>query len=131
MAYAMIGRPPGTFDSRTIPIELRRATGAAWRELRPVVDVERRLYDLNRQAARWTSDSVPKLKAARPDMGVIANRDADNWRPLFAIADLIGDGWGERARHAAERVLSLGANRSYGEMVLLDIKGKLDQRTSA
>jgi hypothetical protein len=24
MAYAMIGRPPGTFDSRTIPIELRR-----------------------------------------------------------------------------------------------------------
>jgi putative DNA primase/helicase len=126
MAYAMIGRPPGTFDSRTIPIELRRATGAAWRELRPVVDLERRLYDLNRQAARWASDSVPKLKAARPDMGVIANRDADNWRPLFAIADLIGDGWGERARHAAERVLSLGANRSYGEMVLLDIKEILD-----
>ena len=130
MAYAMIGRPPGTFDARTISIELHRATASEWKGLRPVAEIEEYLHALARQAARWAKNNLGSLKTAKPAMGVASNRDADNWRPLFAIADLVGNGWGKRARQAAERVLALVDNRSYGEMVLLDIKAIIDASTA-
>jgi hypothetical protein len=34
-------------------------------------------------------------------MGDLINRGGDNWRPLFAIADLIGFDWPMRIRQAA------------------------------
>jgi putative DNA primase/helicase len=63
-------------------------------------------------------------------MDAATNRDGDNWRPLLAVADLAANGWGKRAREAAERVLALGVNRSYGEMVLVDIKAIIDASTA-
>jgi hypothetical protein len=47
------------------------------------------------QAARWTKDNAKGIAAADPTMPKeIINRQADNWAPLFAIADLIGPALG-------------------------------------
>jgi hypothetical protein len=58
--------------------------------------------ELARQAARWTQDHAASLTEADPVLpaGVI-NRIADNWRPLFAVAELAGDGWNDIAENTA------------------------------
>jgi hypothetical protein len=35
---------------------------------------------------RWTLDHEAELIDATPDMGSLYNRQADNWRVLFALA---------------------------------------------
>jgi putative DNA primase/helicase len=105
MAYAMIGTPPGTFDSRTIKIEMRRATPTEARKLLSMEDGEledNRFKCLGRKAARWVLDNLDGLAGSRPDMVGLVNRTADNWRPLFAIADVVGGTWPERAHKAAK-----------------------------
>jgi putative DNA primase/helicase len=109
MAYAMIGSPPGTFDSRTIVIEMRRATPAEAVKLISLEDGQPedfRFRNLGRMAARWTGDNIDRLTAARPHMAGLVNRQADNWRPLFAIADVVGGQWALRARTAAKALTS-------------------------
>jgi hypothetical protein len=54
-------------------------------------------------------------------MGDLINRGADNWRPLIAIADVIGGEWPERIRVAARR-LAPREPGSYGVVLLGDIK---------
>ena len=45
------------------------------------------------------------LAGMRPDIpSELGDRAADCWEPLLAIADLAGDDWPERARHAAIRL---------------------------
>jgi hypothetical protein len=59
-------------------------------------------------------------------MDGLINRDADNWRALFAIADLIGSDWPERAREAAA-ALTPKDSESIGPMLLADIKAAFDE----
>ncbi len=60
------------------------------------------LEPLRRQAWRWARDHVEELRPKDPVVpDQLSDRDADNWRPLLAIADLVGDTWPERARKAA------------------------------
>src|SRR6185436_11582717 len=59
-----------------------------------------------RRCARWVTDNLQALRAARPKpLAEIDDRAADNWEALFAIADLAGEDWPARAR-AAAKVLS-------------------------
>ena len=106
IVYAMIGTPTGTFDSRTIPIDLRRATPTEARALMSLESgesEESRFLDMGRKAARWMQDARPELETHKPDMGALVNRVlADNRKPLFAIADVVGGTWPERARKAAK-----------------------------
>ena len=55
-------------------------------------------------------------------MGGLANRPADNWRPLFAVADLAGGTWPARIRAAAEVLIDRADQRApserYPEMLL-------------
>jgi putative DNA primase/helicase len=70
--YAMVGKPTGTFDSRTIAIELRRATPEKARTLLSLEDDEeedKRLSNIGRKAARWAADNSDELANVRPDMG--------------------------------------------------------------
>src|SRR5262249_48856708 len=62
--------------------------------------------ELAAQACRWAADHAVALGNADPEMpSAIGNRAADNWRPLLAVADAAGSGWGKRARNlATERV---------------------------
>ncbi|HSU55226.1 MAG TPA: DUF3631 domain-containing protein [Candidatus Dormibacteraeota bacterium] len=44
--------------------------------------------------ARWTADNLAALKSCEPILPPSAfNRLADNWRPLFAIAQMAGGTW--------------------------------------
>ena len=56
---------------------------------------------LCRKLARWAQDNFAALQACDPIMPPSAyNRVADNWRPLFAVAQIAGADWPRRALEA-------------------------------
>src|SRR5262249_39408071 len=63
--------------------------------------------DLRSRLRRWSMDNAQLLHDTVRRDGVMMprgffNRLADNWRLLFAIADLCGEHWGDDAREAAD-----------------------------
>ena len=80
---------------------------------------------LARKAARWADDNREGLRAMDPAMPpTITDRDADNWRPLLAIADAAGGEWPARARAVAEAMTDKaeGDDQSLKTMLLEDVK---------
>jgi putative DNA primase/helicase len=125
-AIALIGSLPPTLTDRSIPIELQRR-----RSDEPVEAFRfghtRHLEDLGRMVARWALDNSDAVGALDPQMPPgIFNRVADNWRPLLAIADVVGSDWGERARVAIG--LADGAEESKGVQLLRDIRAIFVER---
>jgi Protein of unknown function (DUF3631) len=120
-AIAMIGRLPDTLEDRSVSISLRRK--------KPTERVQQfrsdRCHDLKiiaRKIARWAADNRAALAAADPATGALTNRKADNWRPLFAIADLAGGIWTRIARTVAETAEAAKDDQSVRSMVLSDIR---------
>jgi hypothetical protein len=120
-AIAMIGRLPDTLEDRAISIALRRR--------RPMEKLEQFCSDqvqdlkqLARKIARWCDDNRQSLAACDPQTQALANRPADNWRPLFSIADLAGGRWPERARAVADVAEATKQDQSKRIMVLGDIR---------
>jgi putative DNA primase/helicase len=100
-AIASIGNLRDTLQDRSIAIRLRRKllseTVRAFR-----ADRVESLTNLSRMVARWTADNLDdlrKLDARVPDQ--LNDRQADNWRALFNIADQVGGEWPAKARAAA------------------------------
>jgi putative DNA primase/helicase len=128
VALAGIGRLPGTLEDRSITIEMRRR--------KPSEQVTRfrrdRANDLDEvasMAARWVADHEISLSAADPDTPEsLHDRAADNWRPLFAVADLAGGEWPERARQIAVKLSGGEADQDASARVqlLIDIKNIFD-----
>jgi putative DNA primase/helicase len=98
---ALIGQLPGTLTDRSVAIDLkRRKADEAVEPFR--LDRTERLDLLARKIARWAEDNAEAILAADPAMpNGIFNREADNLRPLLAIADVAGGEWTKRAREAA------------------------------
>ena len=100
VAFARNGQLPDDLEQRSIVIELqRRKSDEQLAELRE--DRCEGLDIIARKCARWAQDHGGELVDTDPDMGDLINRTADNWRPLFAIADAIGSDWPARIREAA------------------------------
>jgi putative DNA primase/helicase len=102
-AIALIGKLPATLHDRSAPvIDLkRRLRSEDVENFR--VDRTGDLNELARKAARWATDNAEQIQNTDPKMPVgLFNRDADNWRPLLAIAEAAGGQWPEWAREAAE-----------------------------
>ena len=84
---------------------------------------------MQEKAWSWANDNKDALASAEPDIpSTLHDRGADNWRPLLAIADLLGVS--EEARSAA---LSLSSSSlddagSIRETLLLDIKSIFEDR---
>ena len=120
-AIAMIGRLPDTLEDRSVSIALRR-----WRPTEKVQqfrsDRVQHLRQLSRKIARWCDDKGQSLAASDPKTGALANRAADNWRPLLSIADLAGGPWPEHARAVAEAAETTKQDQSKRTMVLSDIR---------
>ncbi|HEV3455933.1 MAG TPA: DUF3631 domain-containing protein [Thermoanaerobaculia bacterium] len=88
--YVCPGRRPG---GRLVM--RRRAPGEHIERLR--FDRPGGFEELRRRAARWAADHLAALRGADPEMpGELDDRAADNWRPLLAIADLVGREWPEK-----------------------------------
>lgn len=117
VALAGIRELPSTLADRSIKIRMQRAKHG---ELRERFDARSAasLVELKRKAARWAADNLPTLERADPDMGNLFNRKADNWRPLFAIAETAGGDWPMKARKAVVR-LSEADDGSEGVAVVL------------
>ena len=126
VAMAGIGRLPGTLIDRSIPITMKRR--------RATEEIEFFRWDrtdglrvLARKAARWAKDNTPKLSKADPDLPEwLLNRGADNWRPLLAIADIIGGEWPTLARRIAKEVIE--EDSSHRTQLLFDIKGVFEDQ---
>jgi putative DNA primase/helicase len=94
-ALATIRALADTLEDRAIVVQLQRKP--------PGTKVERlRKRDnewfaaLRSNAARWAADNFDRLVDPEPQMpGQLNDRAADNWRPLLAIADLVGGEWPE------------------------------------
>jgi putative DNA primase/helicase len=95
-----IGELPGTLHDRSIRVCLVRAKPG---EVRVRFDSRRinQEGELCRKLARWAADNHTQLRECDPRMPESAfNRLADNWRPLFAIAEIAGGDWPRRATKA-------------------------------
>jgi hypothetical protein len=123
IAFATIGKLPGTVEDRSIAIPLRRK--------RSDEKVERlrrdhsHLHQVASRAARWSADHAVKIAEADPEIPEqLHDRAADNWRPLLAIADHAGGDWPVRARGVAVKLSAEGAadQDSLRTMLLTDIR---------
>src|SRR5262245_37249608 len=121
-AIALIGKLPDTLHDRSIVIDLKRRLPIE--TIRPFrSDRADQLDLLARQAARWSKDNASRIAEADPFMPPgIHNREADNWRPLLAIADAGGGEWPERARKAVEQAHAAAEDESRIAVLLGDIK---------
>ena len=127
-AIAMIGRMPPTLYSRSVRVELKRKTATEYAEpLRP--DCLAALKPLRRQAARWAKDNIDALRPANPEIPeTLYSRVADNWLPLFAIADRAGGEWPGQARLIAESFVTKSNDETTGILLLTDIADIFDRR---
>jgi hypothetical protein len=125
LGIALIGSLPPELHGRSVTIDLkRRLPGDKVEEVR--VGHNEHLDVLARKAARWTTDNATRIAALEPAMPPgIYNREADNWKPLLAIADAAGGEWPQRARDAAlkSHVAAGAGDASMVELLLGDIRG--------
>jgi putative DNA primase/helicase len=128
VAFARNGKLPDDLELRSIVIEMqRRRRDEPLAELRE--DRCEHLDQLARKCCRWAEDNAGLLTDIDPEMGDLINRGGDNWRPLFAIADLIGFDWPARIRQAA-LALAPRDSESTGPMLLADIKAAFDNKAT-
>jgi hypothetical protein len=129
VAIALIGTLPDTLHDRSLVIDLKRRL--AKEKVTPFrFDRAAHLDVLARKAARWAADNAERVAASDPKMpnGII-NREADNWRPLLAVADAACGRWPQRARWTATKAhvaAVTGDEASRLELLLGDIRDVFD-----
>jgi hypothetical protein len=119
-----IGSLPGTLYDRSIVIRLERAKPGEVRQRFDPRHVERET-ELCRRLARFVADNIDALEVSDPKLPECAfNRLADNWRPLFAIAEIAGGNWPRRITKAFNRLISSQDvdAQGLGTMLLADVK---------
>jgi hypothetical protein len=133
LALAGIGDLPDTVLDRAVVITMKRRAPAdtvrafRLREAKPEGD------KLRRRLAGWARANAEELESARPVMpDGIADRPADCWEPLLAIADLAEGDWPKRARAAA---VALNAERvkrdpALSVRLLGDLRAVFDDRAA-
>jgi hypothetical protein len=123
-AIAMIGNLPDTIADRSISVSLRRKLAGETTEHHG--DNGEDFTRLRSQILRWIDDHAAELRFAQPDrLDTQNDRQADNWRPLLAIAKVAGIE--SQARRAAR--LMIGEERvepPIKEQLLSDIKAIFD-----
>src|SRR5438105_3748358 len=85
--------------------------------------------DLNvayRMMFRWARDA--ELASDPPMPASLRDRQADNWRPLIAIADAFGSDWARRGREAAILWASQHQDEDAAVVLLRDIRDIFDAR---
>ena len=123
MAIAFLKHLPPELHDRSVAIEMERALQGERKEQFRIDRIDH-FSTLARKIARWTQDHATRIGATEPVMpSGIYNREADNWRPLLAIAAAAGAEWSKRATGAAERChAALDVDtRSQVETLLADI----------
>jgi hypothetical protein len=119
---ASIGDLPDTIMDRAIVNRMRRRSpGEKVAPFRTRRDGPA-LHEIRAKLNDWVRSNIKILEAAEPVLPV-EDRAADTWEPLFAIAELAGGDWPERARKAC--LTLTGEERDDGQIgtkLLADLK---------
>ena len=109
-----IGKRDATVYDRSISFDLQRKTETDKVErITSIVRMEKGLLPHRRKMRRWADDHFTQLQGSDPQMPDLrTDRAHDNWRPLFAIAGLVGGDWPERVQEAA---LAIDGRGTAGE----------------
>jgi Protein of unknown function (DUF3631) len=126
VAIAMINRPPATLLSRSIEVRMTRKKRGETTENFRGDRIAAGLIEVQRKFARAAIDHANALSLADPKMNGLFNRDADNWRSMFAIADIAGERWPQRIREVAQAAVAAKAEQSIREALLSDIRWIFD-----
>jgi hypothetical protein len=125
VALAGLGFLPDTLMSRSIIIRMRRRAPTETVEPFRRREVEPHGHELRDRLGEWAAAHVEAIQTARPEMPqTIADRAADCWEPLLAIADAIGGEWPQLARVAPVTLVTYAreANVSMGIRLLEDCR---------
>jgi hypothetical protein len=125
VALAGLGNLPDTLLTRSIIFRMKRRAPSE-----TVEPYRRRVNGPEAEALRkrlesWTASVEPLITGVFPQMPEgIADRDADVWEALLAVADAAGGDWPERARVAAVALVAdaKGSTPSLGVRLLTDLK---------
>jgi Protein of unknown function (DUF3631) len=118
-----------TLHDRSIVIRMERAKPG---ELLAPFDEGRteKEQELNRKLVRWMSDNrarIASCNARLPDG--VHNRLADNWRPLFSIAEVLGGDWPNRCAESFKKLTAKKLDvEARGIELLRDIRDILAER---
>ncbi|MGH3264262.1 MAG: DUF3631 domain-containing protein [Trebonia sp.] len=132
VALAGLNDLPDTIMTRSVVVRMRRRAPSEpvepWRLRVNGPDAER----LRNRLAQWAESVADGLTGDFwPDMpDGIADRDADVWEALLAVADLAGGHWPESSRAAAVALVADSRRHapSIGVLLLQDIKTVFDKR---
>lgn len=126
MVIAMIKLPPDTILDRSIVINLRRKLPGESAEKIPQTFFDE-CQSIRRKFMRWSIDSADSLKSIQPNLPTCQNdRALDNWTPLFAIAELAGPEWCDKANQSFELLTQSHDDEGVGPMILSDIRSVLE-----
>jgi hypothetical protein len=101
-ALARIGEFKDTIADRAIIIRLVRKLSDEKVERFHLDQAIHEFEPIRRKAVRWSQDHLEELRKGEPETPLKLNdRAADNWRPLLAIADIVGGHWPATARRSA------------------------------
>jgi hypothetical protein len=127
---AGIRRPWDTVVSRSIPVQLQRATKEELRSRKKIRGhlIAAECAPLYRKAMRWAFDIREGLLESDPHVPECLDaRQADIWRPLLAIADCAAGDWPQRARLTAAELHGVaGAEVDDGVLLLKDVRDLLN-----
>lgn len=119
VVLAGIGNLPGTLHDRAIVVRLARAKPGEVTTRFDSRHIEQET-ELCRKLARWTADNLDTLIEFDPQLPETAfNRLADNWRPLFGIAELAGGDWPKRCADAYAKLTATDDLDAHGVGTLL------------
>ena len=88
------------------------------------------LAGLRSKCARWAADNFDTLREARPPVPTgLHDRAADNWRPLYAIAEVAGGDWPTRTKKAiAALTVAAPEDDEMGVLLLKDMQHIFEQQ---
>ena len=121
---------PATTVSRSVVVHLERAADDELDEDDIYETRKHRvgILETGRRLARWCADAKQEIAGRDPTLPPkVRNRLADKWRPLFAIAEVAGSHWPDRARAALFAQPDL-SEPSKGLQLLIDIRDVLDDK---
>ncbi|MGW6015300.1 DUF3631 domain-containing protein [Streptomyces sp. NPDC055210] len=129
VAVAGLGSLPDTIMTRSVIVRMRRrARNEKVEQFRTRIHV-REGNQLRDRLAKWAETIQDQVTDAFPEMpDGVADRPADVWEPLLAIADAVGGPWPERAREACLTMVKASRANDKGSIgirLLTDLRDQV------